>query len=192
MDVTRLESYRPGMPAERDVEARVSAVHDYAVRIARQLGRSLAHEDLAQDVVERYLRQDPPPDNLKAWTRTVTRNLATDTWRSAYANRVRLIGDRDAGGETDGATLEDLGQAVYGPSAAVMDREMAAEVLAAVSVGDLAVLLDHLDGRSHADIAERHGYASPRLVATKIHRAKRRLQERFPDVGLLVNPQRPY
>lgn len=170
----------------------VAEVRDYAVRIAYRSGRRVDHEDIAQEVAERFLRQHPRPDNARAWTRTVTRHLVIDAVRASGVRTKWHVDERPWADDDQGVTLDDLGQAVYGPSAGIADRSLILEVLGTLSMGDLTVLLERADGRSHEEIAERHGYASGQVVATKVHRARQRLRERFPDADLLFNAQRTY
>ena len=193
MDITRTEPYGPDVADTGDEGAHLEGVRKYAAGFARKFSPRSPVEDVAQDVVERYLKQNPKPDNWKAWTRVVTRNRVVELMDRGYARHERQLDGR-AGGEAEsaGVTLEDLGEAIYGPSAGVLNKHVVEEVVGAIGDDDLAVMLDHFDGRSNGEIAERHGFASADVVETKLYRAKRRLRAKFPDRDLMVNPQRPY
>lgn len=193
VDITRTEPYRPALPDERDTGTDLEEVRRYAARVAWNFSRNAPMEDVAQDVVERYLKQDPKPDNWKAWTRTVTRNRVVEVMARGFGAHEWQVDGRAGGGDDEHTvTLEDLGASIYGPSAGVLNRDLVAHVLGAVSEDELQIVLEHLNERSNAEIAERHGFASPEVVATKLYRAKQKLRARFPDRDLMLNPQRGY
>ncbi|HVT64342.1 MAG TPA: hypothetical protein VHD81_04250 [Mycobacteriales bacterium] len=175
-----------GVELEMEPEPSVERVHEIAIRSARRYSPRCPAEDIAQDVVEKWLRQDPKPAKWKGWVVAVTRNQVHDVMGRQPAAK-ELAVDFDA---VDDHRI--LGVALFGPSAAVIAREQLRRLLGNLPPAECRVLVASLDGLTNAEIAEAFGYANSAAVATVLSNAKGRIRAAHPDVDWEILPQRLY
>jgi RNA polymerase sigma-70 factor (ECF subfamily) len=141
-------------------------VHDRAYHLCRG---HLDHEDLAQDVIERWLRRMPslPPEtNHAAWLTTVLKNLFVDRLRRRGA-RPELA--------TDCSRLPEIAR-----EARPWWRELGAgeidQALAELPSRQRATFrMFAFEGKSYDEIARRQGIARS-TVGTRILRARARIK----------------
>lgn len=141
----------------------------------------LSPEDVAHDVVVQYLGLAEPPTHWKAWTRLATRNRLIDI---AKQSRRR--------GELAALLEHRLERAAGGPSAQVMAGHQVQQALAVLTEKEQTVVLLHLTGRPHSEIADQLGYASAGVVSSLVHRAVGRIRSALPDLEHDLEPQRVY
>jgi RNA polymerase sigma-70 factor (ECF subfamily) len=165
---TLLESYRPY------VRVMVRAFED------RRLQARLGESDLIQDALLEAHRsfaafQGTTVAELAAWLRQVVLRAAGHTRREHLATA-----RRDAGREQPTETLDEVADPGSTPSDHAIRHEQAAQIAAALArlPEDMQhVLLGrHMDGLSHAAIAEQLG-RTPAAVRVLYVRALRRLRE---------------
>ena len=137
-------------------------------------------EDVAQDVALQFDRMEPKPRYWKGWTRAATRHRLIDLARQRQQIPV---------GEDE---LFRRIQYAVGPSAWVIAKKQWQEVFDVLGPKEFHVLNDHLAGATNPQIAERHDYASAKVVASILHRIRRKLRSKFPDLRVDLEPQRMY
>lgn len=151
-----------------------------ATRVARRYlmtdrrGEAVAPDDIAQDVLIAFLRQDVDNlENWRAWVNHVARNRAIDVVRAG----------RDASGLPDdnGTSAPPRALRELGGSAAGIWSSVQRDLLATLSDRDREMLLAHADGASNADLARDFGLADAASVATTLTRIRRKLRVAFPD-----------
>lgn len=113
--------------------------------------------------------------SLRTWVYRVAHNVATThVIRQRRANSLKLVG------------LEELERVPDKSASVAADRQQALErllgLIQRLKALDRQVILSYLEGMDAASIGEVTGM-SPRNVATKIHRIKRILAERFQQGG---------
>lgn len=172
-----------------DNESWIRFVDRYGRRIyawGRQSGLPATDaDDVTQEVLVKLVkalpefRYDGDRGRFRSFLRTVTRNAVSD-----FLRRNQYRADRAVGGSTDGASfvqpndaieqlIEELDREAH--------RELLHEILAdlrsnRVNQTDLDVFELHLlDGRSHADIAEKTG-KSIGAVYTALSRARKKVE----------------
>jgi RNA polymerase sigma factor (sigma-70 family) len=163
----------------------VEDVHELSRRVAFKYSPRCPVDDVAQDVVERWLRQTESPENWRGWVARVTRNRIHDLMAGDRGGREVPVAD-------DSAEYVFLGRAIYGPSATVIERERLREMLGGLAPAECRVLVASLDGYANGEIADMLGYASPEAVATILSKAKARIRKAVPDVNFALLPQRMY
>lgn len=166
-------------------EKQVADVHGLALILARLdsglRGRGdVDAEDVAQDVAFQFAGMEPKPLAWKGWTATATRHRLIDLARQRAPIPVG-----------DDALFRRI-KCGPGPSAGVLARRQWKEVLDVLGPAERRVLNDHLSGATNPELAERYGYASAEVVASTVHRVKRKLRSRFPDLHFDLEPQRVY
>ena len=155
----------------------------FVVKELRRLGAGDATDDLAGEVMARYLRVRPVV--YKPWLERVLRNVLVDHWRRG--GRVRLeelppssfVSDPGAGppGRLPPALL---GSTLSTPLA---NEDVARRLLDALTPAQRAVVVARFwEDLSSAEIAARFGYRNAAVVDTILDRAERRLRQRFADI----------
>jgi len=153
----------------------------FVVKELRRLGAGDATDDLAGEVMARYLRVRPVV--YKPWLEKVLRNVLVDHWRRG--GRIRLEGLPPSSFVSDPAGVPPgrfppalLASSLSTPLA---DQDVARRLLAALTPAQRAVVVARFwEDLSGAEIAARFGYKSAAVVDTILQRAERRLRERFP------------
>jgi RNA polymerase sigma factor (sigma-70 family) len=153
----------------------------FVVKELRRLGAGDATDDLAGEVMARYLRAKPVV--YKPWLERVLRNVLIDHWRRG--GRIRLEGlppssfvSDPAGGPPGRLPPPLLASSLSTPLA---NQDVARRLLAALTPAQRAVVVARFwEDLSSAEIGARFGYKNAAVVNTILDRAERRLRERFP------------
>ena len=155
----------------------------FVVKELRRLGAGDATDDLANEVMARFLRVRP--EFYKAWLEKALRNVLVDHWRRG--GRVRLerlppssfVSDPDAG--PPGRMPPPL--LASSLSTPLANEDVARRLLDALTPAQRAVVVArYWEDLSGAEIAARFGYKNAAVVDTILARAERRLRQRFADV----------
>ena len=167
--------------ADNEME-HVERLRRFVVKELRRLGAADATDDLAGEVMARYLRVRPVV--YKPWLERTLRNVLIDHWRRG--GRVRLEGlppssfvsDPSAGGPPGRFPSALLASSL---STALANRDVARRLLDALTPAQRAVVVArYWEDLPSAEIAARFGYKSAAVVDTILDRAERRLRQRFP------------
>ncbi|KQT01272.1 RNA polymerase sigma factor [Cellulomonas sp. Leaf395] len=151
-------------------------------------GEAVTPDDVAQDVMIVFLRQDIDSlENWRAWVNRAARNRSIDVVRAGWDAR---------GLPDDGTSAPPVGMRDVGPSAVGIWDSVERTLLATLSDRDRQLLLAHVDGASHAELARDFGLADAASVATTLTRIRRKVRDAFPDragvLELLGPPPRVY
>ena len=145
--------------------------YEFVRNLARGLSRGrVDHEELAQDVIERWLRAIPllpPATNHQAWLTTVLKNLFVDRLRR-----------RDARAEipADDARLPDREREVLPWWLELGAVDVDRELVKLPSRQRATFRLFAFEGKSYDEIAQEQGIAKA-TVGTRILRARLRLKQ---------------
>ncbi len=149
-------------------------------KVARGYGRSAAdREDIVQETVVQLWRAFPkydPAFKFSTWMYRIALNVAI-SWRRRERTQTQHL--RPDGGEL----LEGLA-AASAAEAEHDDLALLYTCIARYADLDRALLMLHLDGQSHADIASVLGITATN-AATKLGRLKDRLRDDFRAAGHL-------
>jgi RNA polymerase sigma factor (sigma-70 family) len=153
----------------------------FVVKELHRLGAGDATDDLANEVMARYLRVRP--QFYKPWLERVLRNVLVDHWRRG--GRIRLEGLPPSSFVSDpaGPPPGRLPPALLASSLStpLANQDVARRLLAALTPAERAVVVARFwEDLSGAEIAARFGYKNAAVVNTILDRAERRLRERFP------------
>lgn len=165
--------------------AKYETVLRRATQVLRRYERLSHHdvEELAQDVVARYAGQDSEPDNLEAWTTTVTKNVLIDFWRrnglagedpqGRRAQREKLVG------EHDDLSLEQAlrSSGMLLASQVAVRRVVLEQIMESLSPRALEIVQLIADGYSHEEIAHELGYAGADSVKTTVARIRAKVEK---------------
>ncbi|TMQ16847.1 MAG: RNA polymerase sigma factor [Deltaproteobacteria bacterium] len=174
-------------PGRLRVQAPVSMIHEhrrYVVGLARRFGRGCSDpEDLAQDVLERWVRSAPyraPVDNPQAWMGVVLRHLIIDRLRHNRAARV-VVND-----EVDGVAAETAARPWWQDlDTSAIEREVSALPPALRETFRMFAF----ESRSYKDIARQLNIAKG-TVGVRISRARALLKQRLTERGEVVCARR--
>jgi RNA polymerase sigma factor (sigma-70 family) len=173
-------------------------VRTAALKVARH--RRLGHDDaddLAQEVVARFVALDEPAENPQAWATTVATNLANDWHRRDQGRQGRLgdpVAPDDPSVDMGIAAIQRHLDALVAPSLQAMNRAVAEQIAIELTPRELELMTLVADGYPHAEIAERLGYAGADSVKATAARIRRRIRERFDgdDIQELLGHPRAY
>ena len=171
------------MTATPDAEARFLAALELhrgiLYKVARGYGRSAAdREDIVQETVIQLWRAFPkydPAFRFSTWMYRIALNVAI-SWRRRERTQTQHL--HPEGGEL----LEGLAATASAAEAEHDDLALLYSCIARYADLDRALLLLHLDGQSHAEIASVLGITATN-AATKLGRLKDRLREDFRAAG---------
>jgi RNA polymerase sigma-70 factor (ECF subfamily) len=148
-------------------------------KVARGYGRSAAdREDIVQETVIQLWRAFPkydPAFKFSTWMYRIALNVAI-SWRRRERTQTQHL--HPEGGEL----LEGLAAATSAAEAEHDDLALLYTCIARYNDLDRALLMLHLDGQSHAEIASVLGITATN-AATKLGRLKDRLREDFCAAG---------
>ncbi len=152
-----------------------------AIRIsrARRMSPTLGADDYAATAIEKLLNQNQRPANVEAW-------LALTISRQ-YVDRFRKL-SRHGGADLRIFTESDwdremLSHALGEPSDTLNLQESVEEVLEVLVEREKEILLLSAAGFENAQIAGDLGYASGRVVATKLGQIRRKVREKLVHSG---------
>ena len=152
----------------------------FVVKRLHKLGAGDATDDLAGEVIARYLRVRPVV--YKPWLERTLRNVLIDHWRRG---RIRLEGlppssfvSDPAGGPPARLPAALLASSLSTPPA---NQDVARRLLDALTPAQRAVVVArYWEDLPSAEIAARFGYKNAAVVDAILDRAERRLRDRFP------------
>jgi RNA polymerase sigma-70 factor (ECF subfamily) len=169
------------------VQAPATTIHEhrrYVVSLARRFGRGCSDpEDLAQDVLERWVRYAPcraPIDNPQPWMQVVLRHLIIDRLRHRRAARV-VVND-----EVDGVAAEIPSRPWWHDlDTSAVERELS-ELPAPLRE---TFRMFAFESRSYKEIASQLNIAKG-TVGVRISRARALLKQRLSERGELSRGER--
>lgn len=154
--------------------------------IRRRIDDAAEAEDILQEALEELvaaLRLAQPIEQVSAWLMRVARNRIVDRFRR---KRPQLLADGEAGGDRDGASLEELLPAADGTAETAVMRTLLLEEIEA-AVAELppeqreVFIAQEIDGVSFRELAARSGVSINTLLSRKRY-AVRALRERLQAV----------
>lgn len=146
--------------------------YEFAKKKAYSLGaRDEKMEDIAATAMEKLVKQDPKPDNIEAWLTTVIKNYYFDlrkkkhpdggSWNNYKSNLVsvidkisNLLRNQDSLGSKIAKNLED--------------KEKIRKFMHELEDKERQILEMYMADVSNEEIAQKLGYQSGKVVATKI------------------------
>ena len=152
-----------------------------AVRRARRLDRAttLGPEDYAASAIEKLLRETSRPPNIEAWLSTTIKNQYIDRFR-----KIRARGGPDIRELSDFEWEQEMIAHAFGsPSIIILIRESVGEVLDVLNEQEKEILLMKAAGIENHEIAERLGYRSNKIVATRLGQISRKVREKAEEVS---------
>lgn len=169
-------------------------VHDAALRRARGYSADLSEqdaEDIAQEVVIRFSRQEPGTiANPAAWANTAAGNLCS-TLVKRIARGAPLPVDDDA----PAVALEEFVTRGQPTSYGAIIRQQADAVLALLNDRERELIQLVAEGTPQAEIAEIMGYRNAESVKTTLNRLRRKVLDAAERGGMSADWQqhpRPY
>lgn len=173
--------------------AEFAAVHEAALLRARTHKTHPSDEDcldIAQEVAERFARQEPGSiANPAAWANKVADNTCYSLARAGRRHGGALPEENDAD------AFEAFIAGGQPTSEGAIAREQAGRLVALLTPRERELVQLVVEGTPHADIAEAMGYASADSVKTTLSRLRRRLVAAALDAGVEPDWQahpRPY
>lgn len=137
-------------------------------------------EDMAATAMEKLVKQDPKPDNIEAWLTTVVRNQMID-----LGKKVKNHGGSSIKYEDMNMLVSEVSALIQRSHGSVIVNEMANQekvkkILEDLEPRDQELLMMHFAGKESKEIAQEMGYASAKVVATRIGQLIKKLQELNP------------
>lgn len=173
-------------------EARI--VHDAALRRARGYSADLSEqdaEDIAQEVVIRFSRQEPGViENPAAWANTAAGHLC-----ATLVKRIARGAPLPDHADSTAAALEEFVTRGQPTSYGAMVRQQADAVLALLNDRELELIQLVAEGTPQAEIAEVMGYRNADSVKTTLNRLRRKVLDAAEQGGMSADWQehpRPY
>ncbi len=140
----------------------------------RGVNSSLGAEDYAAAAIEKLIKQQVRPDNVEAWLRTVLRNM--------YIDRARKI-VRHKFGNVEDINNEEVEREMIvfamGPSMRVFQLDTVRRLLNTLSSKEQKLLILSAAGMDNHEIAIELGYATNKIVATRIGQITTKLRIAF-------------
>ena len=137
---------------------------------------SLGHEDYAATAIEKLLQQSEKPENIPAWIKLVIRNMMIDRNRKLKARKPSL---RDLDPEEIQAMA--VGRNNRSMSSLIAIKEQVADILDQLPEKEQQLLVLDAAGFTTEQIAKELGYASAKVVATRIKQVRSKVK------GLILN-----
>lgn len=133
---------------------------------------SLGNEDYAASAVEKLLEQESEPANIEAWLRLVVTNMMLDRSRKLRARKPSLRGlESDQIDAMIGISKQSS------LSTSIVNREFVSDLLDSLSEKEQRLLILDAAGFKTSEIAEELGYASAKVVATRLKQIRNRLKD---------------
>jgi len=142
----------------------------------RQANSSLGPEDYAAEAIKRLLVQPVRPENVEAWLRTVIRNI--------YIDRARKISRQNFGHVKDIYHEEierEMMSLAVGPSSRAIQIDEVQRLLNTLTSKEQHLLILSASGMDNHEIAHELGYATNKIVATRIGQITTKLRKAFQD-----------
>jgi len=137
-------------------------------------------EDMAATAMEKLVKQDPKPDNIEAWLTTVVKHQMID-----LGKKVKNRGGTSIKYEDMNLLVSEVSALIQRSHGSVIVNEMANQekvkkILEDLEPRDQELLMLHFAGKESKEIALEMGYASAKVVATRIGQLIKKLQELNP------------
>ncbi len=140
----------------------------------QETNSSLGPEDYAAQAIEKLIEQQARPKNVEAWLRTVLRNI--------YIDRARRIARRKFGNVKDINNEEverEMMEFAMGPSTRAIQLDEVQRILNTLSSKEQELLILSAAGMDNHEIALELGYATNKIVATRIGQIVTKIQIAF-------------
>lgn len=139
---------------------------------ARGAITSLGPAEYASQAIEKLLLQEKRPTNIESWLTTTIKNLYIDRFRHMNA----FGGIHKANLDDEQWEYEMVKFAVKSPSLMIVQRDQIKRVLALLTVKDCELLIMAAAEYDNHAIAEQLGYASNKVVATRLRQISKKVQ----------------
>jgi RNA polymerase sigma factor (sigma-70 family) len=169
---------------ERNIDdAQWQHLHGVALKRAHNLLRGdVEAEDVAQSAMADLFKADPWPDNPEAWLMVIVKRRCIDLSHQRD-NLLRALQPEvvfNGEGEAEEALADEvLARQAIAPflhtSYQVAIRDFLDQAMAVLTEREAELLIGAADGLSHAELAEKYGYASAGTVSQTIARARHKL-----------------
>jgi RNA polymerase sigma factor (sigma-70 family) len=133
---------------------------------------SLGAEDYASTAIEKLLQQKEKPENIEAWLKMVITNMMIDRHKKLKARKPSL---RDLSPEEIQAMA--VGRNDRSLTSLLAIKDQVADILDALPDKEQQLLVLDAAGFTTKEIAEELGYASAKVVATRIKQVRKKLKE---------------
>ena len=140
----------------------------------RQAYPSLGAEDYAAAAIEKLIQQQVRPDNVEAWIRTVLRHMYIDRARKIVRHEFGNVADID-----NEHVERELITFAMGPSTRAIQLDTVRRILNSLSRKEQQLLILSAAGLDNHEIAVELGYASNRIVATRIGQVITKIRTAF-------------
>ena len=133
---------------------------------------SLGAEDFASTAIEKLLKQKEKPENIEAWLKMVITNMMIDRHKKMKARKPSL---RDLSPEE----IQDMavGRNDRSLTSLLAIKDQVADILDALPDKEQQLLVLDAAGFTTKEIAEELGYASAKVVATRIKQVRKKILE---------------
>lgn len=170
--------------AERNIDdAQWQHLREVALKRARNLLRGdVEAEDIAQSAMTDLIKADPWPDNPEAWLMRIVQrrciDLRDDRQELLRALQPEIVYNGE--GQAEEALADEvLARQAIEPflhtSYRVVIKDFLNQVMDVLTEREAQLLIGAADGLSHAELAEKYGYASAGTVSQTISRARLKL-----------------
>jgi len=166
-------------------DAQWQHLYKVALKRAKNLMRGDAEaEDVAQSAMLGLLQTDPWPDNPEAWLMLTVQRRMYDL--DAARERLQQALQPEVGYTVEGEGQEALADEVIARKAItpflhtsyqVAVKEFLEKAMAVLTQNEAQLLVGSAEGMSHAELAQKYGYASAATVTQTISRARKKLTE---------------
>ena len=133
---------------------------------------SLGAEDYASTAIEKLLQQKEKPENIEAWLKMVITNMMIDRHKKLKARKPSL---RDLSPEEIQAMA--VGRNDRSLTSLLAIKDQVADILDALPDKEQQLLVLDAAGFTTKEIAEELGYASAKVVATRIKQVRKKILE---------------
>jgi RNA polymerase sigma factor (sigma-70 family) len=133
---------------------------------------SLGAEDYAATAIEKLLNQKEKPENIEAWLKMVITNMMIDRHKKLKARKPSL---RDLSPEEIQAMA--VGRNDRSLTSLLAIKDQVADILDALPDKEQQLLVLDAAGFTTKEIAEELGYASAKVVATRIKQVRKKILE---------------
>ena len=140
----------------------------------RQAYPSLGAEDYAAAAIEKLLQQQVRPDNVEAWIRTVLRHMYIDRARKIVRHEFGNVADID-----NEHVEREMFSFAMGPSTRAIQLDEVRRILNILSSKEQQLLILSAAGVDNHEIALELGYATNKIVATRIGQIATKLRVAF-------------
>ena len=140
----------------------------------RQAYPSLGAEDYAAAAIEKLIQQQVRPDNVEAWIRTVLRHMYIDRARKIVRHEFGNVADID-----NEHVERELITFAMGPSTRAIQLDEVRRILNSLSSKEQQLLVLSAAGMDNHEIALELGYATNKIVATRIGQIATKLRVAF-------------